>query len=250
VFGDDTGSQAGVATLLRGYSELGGQMVVNQKITLGQTSYQSQVEQLIAAKPQVIFTETSPQANATYLAELQQLGHLVPVVGTDVTIQPSWFNQMAVSIGKPALTKYFVAESPYAPASGAGWQVYKQDLLASSSVSKPAQWSTDSYTMGYYDAVVLMALAATATKSTSPPVWNASIPSLTTAGAVVVHSYAEGLAALHAGKKIDYVGATGIIDFNQWHNSGGSFEIAAYQASGGLNLVSTITAAQIAPLNK
>jgi branched-chain amino acid transport system substrate-binding protein len=250
VFGNDVGSQAGVPTLLRGYSEVGGQMVINQKITLGQTSYQSQVEQLIAARPQVIFTETSPQANATYLAELQQLGHLIPVVGSDVTIQPSWFTAMAGSIGKPALTKYFVAESPYAPPSGAGWQVYNKDLLASSSVPKPAQWSTDSYTMGYYDSVLLMALAATATKSTNPAVWNASIPALTTPGAVAVHTYAEGLAALHAGKKIDYVGATGIIDFNQWHNSGGSFEIAAYQSSGNLNLVTSITAAQLAPLIK
>jgi len=252
VFGNDVGSQIGVPTLLKGYSEVGGQMVLNQKITLGQTSYQSQVEQLIAAKPQVIFTETSPQANATYLAELQQLGHLVPVIGTDVTIQPSWFTAMAGSIGKPALTKYFVAESPYAPPSGAGWQVFNKDLLASSSVPKPAQWSTDSYTMSYYDSVLLMALAATATKSTSPAVWNASIPALTTAspGAVVVHTYAEGLAALNAGKKIDYVGATGIIDFNQWHNSGGGFEIAAYQSSGDLNLVSSITAAQLAPLIK
>src|SRR5580692_8812367 len=131
VFGNDVGSQIGVPTLLRGYSEVGGQMVVNQKITLGQTSYQSQVEALIAARPQVIFTETSPQANATYLSELQQLGHLIPVIGTDVTIQPSWFNAMAGSIGKPALSKYFVAESPYAPASGPGWQVYDKDLRAS-----------------------------------------------------------------------------------------------------------------------
>src|SRR5579864_7971274 len=37
VFGDDIGSQAGVPTLLRGYSELGGQMVLDQKLTLGQT---------------------------------------------------------------------------------------------------------------------------------------------------------------------------------------------------------------------
>jgi branched-chain amino acid transport system substrate-binding protein len=250
VFGNDVGSQIGVPTLLRGYSEVGGQMVLNQKITLGQTSYQSQVEQLIAAKPQVIFTETSPQANATYLAELQQLGHLIPVVGTDVTIQPSWFTAMAGSIGKPALTKYFVAESPYAPPSGPGWQVYNKDLLASSSVPKPAQWSTDSYTMTYYDSVLLMALAATATKSTSPAVWNASIPAMTTPGAVMVHTYAEGLAALHAGKKIDYVGATGIISFNQWHNSGGGFEIAAYQSNGNLNLVDSISAAQLTPLIK
>ena len=251
VFGNDVGgSQAGVPTLLRGYSEVGGLMVINQKITLGQTSYQSQVEQLIAAKPQVIFTETSPQANATYLAELQQLGHLIPVVGTDVTIQPSWFTAMAESIGKPALTKYFVAESPYAPPSGPGWQVYNKDLLASSSVPKPAQWSTDSYTMTYYDSVVVMALAATLAKSTNPAVWNASIPAVTSLGAVVVHSYAAGVAALHAGKKIDYVGAAGVIDFNKWHNSGGGFEIAAYQQNGDLTLVNQITAANLAPLIK
>jgi ABC-type branched-subunit amino acid transport system substrate-binding protein len=251
VFGNDVGSQIGVPTLLRGYSEVGGQMVVDQKIVLGQTSYQQEVQQLIAAKPQVIFTETSPQANATYLAELQQLGHLIPVIGTDVTIQPSWFNAMAGAIGKPALTKYFVAESPYAPPSGPGWQVFNKDLLASPSVPKPAQWSTDSYTMTYYDSVLLMALAATATHSTNPAVWNASITAITTAqGAVQVHTYAEGLAALKAGKKIDYVGATGIIAFNQWHNSGGGFEIAAYQSNGNLNLVSSITAAQLVPLIK
>jgi ABC-type branched-subunit amino acid transport system substrate-binding protein len=252
VFGNDIGSQIGVPTLLKGYSELGGQMVLNQKITLGQSSYQPEVEQLIAAKPQVIFTETSPQANATYLAELQQLGHLIPVIGTDVTIQPSWFTAMAGAIGKPTLSKYFVAESPYAPASGAGWQVFNKDLLASASVPKPAQWSTDSYTMGYYDSVIVMALAATMAKTTSPAVWNASIPAVTTAspGAVVVHSFAAGVAALHAGKKIDYVGAAGIIDFNQWHNSSGGFEIAAYQANGDLSLVSSITAAELAPLIK
>jgi neutral amino acid transport system substrate-binding protein len=252
VFGNDVGSQIGVPTLVRGYSELGGQMVLNQKIVLGQTSYQQEVQQLIAAKPQVIFTETSPQANATYLAELQQLGHLIPVIGTDVTIQPSWFNAMAGAIGKPALTKYFVAESPYAPASGPGWQTFNKNLLASASVPKPAQWSTDSYTMSYYDSILLMALAATATKSTNPAVWNASIPAITTASpdAVQVHTYAEGLAELKAGKKIDYVGATGIIAFNQWHNSGGGFEIAAYQSNGNLNLVSSITAAQLVPLIK
>ena len=252
VFGNDVGSQAGVPTLLKGYSELGGQMVLNQKIALGQSSYQPEVEQLIAARPQVIFTETSPQTNATYLAELQQLGHLIPVVGTDVTIQPSWFTAMAGAIGKSALSQYFVAEQPYAPPSGPGWQVYNKDLLASGSVPKRAQWSTDSYTMTYYDSVIVMALAATAVKSTSPTVWNASIPAVTTAspGAVVVHTFAAGVAALHAGKKIDYVGAAGVIDFNKWHNSGGGFEIAAYQPSGDLTLVSSITTADLAPLIK
>jgi ABC-type branched-subunit amino acid transport system substrate-binding protein len=253
VFGNNIGSQAQVPTLLKGYRALGGQMVVNQKIILGQSSYQPEVEKLIAAKPQIIFTEASPQANATYLAELQQLGHLIPVIGTQATSQSAWLTAVSGAIGKPALSKYFVAESPYAPASGAGWQVYNKYLLASGSVPKPAsQWSTDSYTMTYYDSVIVMALAATAAKSTSPAVWNASIPAVTTAspGKVVVHSYADGIAALKAGKKIEYVGAAGVIDFNQWHNSTGGFEIAAYQPNGNLALRDSITAADLAPLLK
>ncbi len=64
-----------------------------------------------------------------------------------------------------------------------------------------------------------------------------------------MHSYAEGLAALKAGKKIDYVGATGLITFNQYHNSTGGFEIAGYQpTTGTLNLVDSIPAASIAAL--
>ena len=252
VFGSDIGSQAGVPALLKGYNELGGKMVLNQKIVLGQSSYQQEVQKLIAARPQVIFTETSPQTNATYLAELQQLGHLIPVIGTDVTIQPSWFTAMAGSIGKSALTQYFVAEQPYAPSSGAGWQVFNKNLLALRSVPKPAQWSTDSYTMTDYDSVVVMALAATAAKSTSPAVWNAFIPAVTggSPGAEPVRTYAAGVAALNAHKKIHYIGAAGVIDFNKWHNSGGGFQIDAYQPSGDTTLVNTITAAQLAPYIK
>ena len=96
-------------------------------------------------------------------------------------------------------------------------------------MTKPAsQWSDDPYSMVDYDGFIVMALAATAAKSTTPAVWNSFIPAVTTAspGAVVVYSYADGLAALKAGKKIDYVGATGLIAFNQWHNSTGGFEIA------------------------
>jgi len=250
VFGNNIGSQTSVPTLLKVYSALGGKMVLTQKITLGQSSYQREVQQLIAARPQVIFTEASPQANAIYFAELQQLGHLIPIIGTDGTTQPAWLTAVTEAIGKPALSQHFVAGQPYAPPSGAGWQVYNKNLLASASVPKPAQWSTDSYTMTAYDGVIVMALAATAAKSTSPAVWNASITAVTSASPVVVHSFAAGVAALQAGKKIDYVGAAGTIAFNQWHNSTGGFEIAAYQTNGNLNLVGLITAADLARLSK
>jgi len=98
----------------------------------------------------------------------------------------------------------------------------------------------------------VMALAATAAKSTNPAVWNAYIPAVTTASpdAVPVHSYAEGVAALNAGKKINYVGATGIIAWDKWHNSTGEFEIQGWQPNGNTPELGLITAADIAPLLK
>jgi ABC-type branched-subunit amino acid transport system substrate-binding protein len=253
VFGNDVGSQGSVPTLLKSYSALGGQMVYNQKIVLGSTSYQPEVEQLIAAKPQVIFTEASPQADATFLAELQQDGHMIPVVGSDATEESAWFSAVAGAIGKPALSKYYVGAEPYAPASGGGWQAYNKALLVTPGVTKPAsQWSDDPYSMVDYDGFIVMALAANAAKSTSPTVWNSFIPKVTTASAtaVVVHSYADGIAALKAGKTIDYVGATGLIAWNQYHNSAGGFEIADWQPNGNLNPVDLISAADIEALSK
>jgi ABC-type branched-subunit amino acid transport system substrate-binding protein len=253
VFGNDVGSQGSVPTLLKSYTALGGQMVLNQKIILGQTSYQPQVEQLIAAKPQVIFTEASPQADATFLAELQQLGHLIPVIGSDATIEPQWYTAVSGAIGKSALSKDYVAATPYAPPSGGGWAAYNKALLTSAGVTKPAsQWTDDPYAMVDYDGFIVMALAATAAKSTTPSVWNSFIPAVTTAGggAVVVNSYAEGIAALKAGKKIDYVGATGLIAFNQYHNSTGGFEITAWLPNGSNPYVTSYTAADLATLLK
>ncbi len=251
VFGNDISSQGSVPTLTKAYNTLGGKMVINEKIALNQASYQPEVEQLIAAKPQVIFTEASPQADATLLGELQQLGHMIPVIGSDATEEPAWLTAVAGTIGKPTLSKYYTGAEPYAPASGPGWEAYNKAMLASHGVTKPAsQWSSDPYSMVDYDGVIVMALAAAAAKNTSPAVWNAFIPAVTTPGAVVVHSYADGIAALKAHKKIDYVGATGIIVWNQYHNSTGGFEVAAYQPNGSLALVDSISASTLAPFIK
>ena len=126
------------------------------------------------------------------------------------------------------MSQYFFAEQPYAPPSGPGWQVYNKDLLALSSV-QPAQWSTDSYTMTHYDSVIVMALAATAAKRPARPYGIRSSRRSPRpprgGGGAYVRGRRRGAPG---GKKIDYVGAAGVIDFNQWHNSGGGFEIGAY----------------------
>jgi ABC-type branched-subunit amino acid transport system substrate-binding protein len=253
IFGNDISSQSNVPTLVKAYGLLGGKIVVNESVALDQPSYRAEVARVIAAHPQVIFTEASPQTDATFLSELQQQGALVPVMGTDTTLQPQWLTAVSGAIGKTTLSKYYTGEQPYAPASGPSWANYNRSLLASSaSVPKPSQWSTDSYSMTDYDAVIVMALAAVAAKSTNPAMFNAWIPAVTTpaSGKTVVHSFAEGLRALRAGKHIQYIGAGGIIDFNTWHNNPGGFELASYHTNGKISLIGSVTAGQIAPLLK
>jgi hypothetical protein len=141
---------------------------------------------------------------------------------------------------------------PYAPPSGPAWQTYDKALLASGSqVPNPGQWSSDPYSMTYYDAVNVMALAMLAANSTNPAVFDKDVMTVTepAPGKTVVTSFAAGKAALAAGKQIQYVGAGGPIVFNQWHNSTGAFEAAKY-VSGNLVLVGSVSAAQIAAISR
>jgi branched-chain amino acid transport system substrate-binding protein len=78
VFGNDVGSQSSLTTLVTAFTKLGGTIVSNQKLALDQSSYRTEIEQILATNPQVIFTEVDPQTAATFLSELQQLHGLIP----------------------------------------------------------------------------------------------------------------------------------------------------------------------------
>lgn len=252
IFGNDAGSQSDVPTLLKAWKKLGGKMVDNVKLALDQSSYRTEIEQMLASKPQVIFTEIDPQTAGTFLSELQQLHGLIPVLGTEITLQSPWLKAVTGAIGKQAMTKYITGMQPFAPTAGASWTTYNKALLASKSqVPQPAQWSSDPYSMTYYDGVTVMALAMLAAHSIDRGTYNKSIMAVTepVAGKTVVHSFAEGKAALAKGEKIQYVGAGGSIAFNKWHNSSGAFE-AAQQVKGNVKIVGEVTSNQIAALSK
>ncbi len=252
VFGNDAGAQSDVPTLVSAFTGLGGTIVYNKPFALDQSSYRSEVESILAAKPQVIFTEVDPQTGATFLSELQQLKGLLPVIGTEVSLQTPWLKAVNTAIGTAAMTKYFEGMQPYAPTTGPAWQAFNTALLASKAqVPQPGQWSSDPYSMTYYDAVNIMALAMLTAHSTSPAVFDKDITAVTEPGPgkTIVTSFAAGKAALAAGKQIQYVGAGGPIVFNQWHNSTGAFEAAQY-VNGNVNLVGSVTAAQIAAISK
>src|SRR5215467_4667650 len=248
IFGNDVGAQSDVPTLVTAFTKEGGTIVYNKPLARQQSSYRTEIENMLATHPQVIFTEVDPQTGATFLSELQQLHGLIPVIGTEVSLQAPWLAAVKQGIGTAAMAKYFTGMQPYAPPSGAAWTTYNKALLASP-VPKPSQWSSDPYSMTYYDGVVVMALAMIAANSTNPSVFNSYIAQVTEPGSgkTKVFTYAEGKAALKAGKQIQYIGAGGAIAFNFWHNSTGAFEAAQY-VNGQPKIVGTVSAAEIAQL--
>ena len=246
VFGNDISSQGSLPTVTSGFTHLGGKIVLSKVLTLDQSSYRTEVKAVAAAKPDVIFTEADPQTSATFFAELQQLYHLVPIIGTTGTTQPPWLAAVKGAIGAKNLKKFYVGAQPYAPATGPANVAWTTELKAvHSSVPQPSsQWTGDSFSEAAWDSVNLMALAMQAAKSTTASVYAPFINTIANGskGAMVVHSFAEGKKELLLGKAIKYVGAVGEIRFDKYNNSPGAFELVS---SDGTTPVATYTASQV-----
>jgi branched-chain amino acid transport system substrate-binding protein len=229
IFGNDVGSQGTVPTLLRGLQKLGGpQIVINETLSLDQTSYRTEVQRMLAANPQVIFTEIDAQTAATFFSELAAVHGLIPVIGADPTLDPTWFKTVAKVVGAARLSKLFTAENPVGATSGSAWSLYSTDLVKDGNlIPDPSGYTTDGVAQSRYNGINLVALAMIATHSTDPKVFNPDIVKLAASrpGAVPVYSFAEGKRALLAGKQIQYVGIGKGIFFNRYHNSPGQLEI-------------------------
>lgn len=229
VFGQSIGAQGSAPTVTAGFRKLGGTITTAQLLALDQSSYRSEVATMAAAHPQAVFIELDPQSAATFLSEMVQLYHLIPIIGTDGTTQPPWEKAVSGVLGKAAFANDYVGAQPYAPATGPAHQLFLAQLQAAASkVTKPlAQWENDSFSEAAWDSINIMALAMELAKSANPVVYDSFIPQVTNPGAghVIVHDFAEGKQAILAGKPITYVGATGPVTFDRFQNSPGEFEV-------------------------
>ena len=99
-----------------------------------------------------------------------------------------------------------------------------------------------------YDGINLAALAMIQCKSTVSTVFKSCIEKIGdgTPGATVVYSFAQGAAALKAGKAIRYEGPGGPTSFDAYHDSTGIFQVDTYSPQGQVNVVANIPTSQLA----
>jgi ABC-type branched-subunit amino acid transport system substrate-binding protein len=252
-FGNDIGSQTFIKPAISAIAKAGLTLVANESLDLNASTFRTEADKIVAAHPDVIFTEALGPADATFLSEVKQLngGKMIPVIGTSATISPDWQKSVGAAIGASTLASDFHADNLVTETSGPSYTPFQQAITAEKgkvgSTGNFATYLTAPGAVHLYDAINLSALAMVEAKSTSPAAYAPYIAKVGdgTAGATVVYSFAEGLAALKQGKAIRYEGPGGPTSFDSFHDSTGIFQIDTYSASGAVQVAGNITAAQL-----
>jgi len=254
-FGNDIGSQTFVQPALAAIAKAGLHVVANVTLDLKATTFRTEAAKIVAAHPDAIMTEALGNADPTLFAEIKQLnnGHMIPLIGTSAAISPVFYTASAKAVGAAQFAANFHADNLVTATSGPAYDAFTKALLAVKGKVSGAQ--TGNFTTYFtapgavhlYDGMNLAALAMVAAHSTDVAKWKPWIAKIGDGvpGAVVVNSYAQGLAALKAGKQIRYIGPGGPTSFDPYHDSPGIFQIDTYSPTGAVVVAGSISAAQL-----
>ncbi len=236
VFTTGPASDTEVAPLTQIFTAHGGKVPISVSIAPGQSSYRSEVVKLFATNPDCIFIHTEIADTATFFANVKELGDLkVPFVADDIATSDIWLK----AAGYDTSSKWVKAFAE-APPTGPAWQHYVNVYSAVNHSTTPLPLADN-----LYDGVVIASLAMTDAKTTDPTVWVNKIIDVSNPPGEMVYNYADGVAALKAGKKINYEGATGPDDFNQYHNVTGGWNAVGFDTSGKSSVVLAISASDV-----
>jgi branched-chain amino acid transport system substrate-binding protein len=197
----------------RSFQALGGTIVSSVTLQPDLSSYQSEVSKTLAAHPDVILVEMDAPTAGVVMHEMNsQNGLKVPLVGTDEDIGSDFVKAVGADLARKSLVSLEGGTYKSPAASVFTKQIRK--------TAHAAPLANAEYT---YDGIVIAALAMSAEKGTSAADLNAGILKVTAPGGTKVYSYAQGVAALKAHKRITYIGASGPFFYNKYHNVFGPF---------------------------
>jgi ABC-type branched-subunit amino acid transport system substrate-binding protein len=219
VFYSDIAAQTFPPPIMNTFKKLGGTIATSITIAPDQTDYKTQVQQVIATKPDVIFTQTDAATAAVLFKNFKDLDNLaIPFVGTDVTGGDDYLKAITYQVAHDHLISVY-GTSVTGAATDEFNKVFAAVVGANQQPLANANYA--------YDAVISQALAVDKANSISGPDINAAMMQVTNPPGTQCYTYATCLAFIKAGTKINFDGASGPLDFNQYHNVFGPY--AAFQ---------------------
>jgi len=223
LFYSDPAAQTFLKPVSTTFTKLGGTILKTVIVTPDQTSYLSQVRSVIATHPQVIFTQEDPPTAAVLFREFKQLGgQNIPWIGTDVTSGSDYLKAIGYATAHAHLISVY-GTSITGAANSAFLGLFDK-LYPSQKAAGPL--ANANYA---YDAVISLALADEYAKTTSGTTVAHDMTKVTNPPGTACYTYASCLSLLKAGKKINYQGASGNLDYNQFNNTFGPY--GAFQST-------------------
>lgn len=240
-FTADANAQDELTTIKKAFPSVGGQIVSSVTLAVPASSYLSEVGQLFSQPVQCIFAHMNSPADNTFFANARSLGHLnVPYIG-----DPTFADQKAATaMGLDAASKFMYGTLPVAASNAAYTEFAAQWAKAFPAIDL----TSVQLASNIYDAVIMAALAMQDAHSIDPTVWIKDVTNVSNPPGTMVYTYAQGLALLKQGQKINYEGAAGSEDFNSHHNIFSTFNVTGFTASGADRTVQAISQQDLANL--
>lgn len=244
----DTGNKPGVVSALQ---KKGISATADLTVPGDASSYQSTVNRVVRGHPQALIVSADQQTTDTLLSEYRGLnGGTVPpvIVPTDI-LSPGLFSSMKKLLGMSYLTTKLSLVGTYVNESTPQFKTYLNAVKSTSAGKHEAEQIVATQAIGtIYDGIMTMSLAMQAAHSTQPTAYNSFMTKVTMKrpGAVEVHSFAQGVRELKSGHQIYYVGVTGPVAFNKYHNSTGEFASFAFTPAGGVKTLTVFPPSEVA----
>lgn len=246
VFDAEEGSQSLVPAVTAAAKTLGINIVAQPSIPTNVPSYAGYISQIVSAKPEaMLFQMSTAAASGTFFKQFQQLAGSaadIPVIGSDFTANADFVNALGPQYAAAHLESVI-------PSLGTKTEAGKHFLDAYTAKFNAAP---KLYAPHFYDGFIVGCLAMVAANSTDPSVYVNKVLDVTStaSGHQVVYTFAEGLAALKAGKQIKYSGAGGPMTYNAIHTVTGPFQAVKTDAQGNETVTADISADSLAPFTK
>jgi ABC-type branched-subunit amino acid transport system substrate-binding protein len=239
LFSSDIAQQTIPKPITATWQKFGYTIVSNTTVAPGQTSYRTEVQAIIAAHPDVIFTQLDPQTAAVMFQNFKELDNLaIPIVGTDVTSGNDYLKAITYRVAHDHLVSIYGTN-----ATGAAADYFAAQFAAQNGATAPPIAGAN-YA---YDAVISLALAMDKAGTTDGPAVIAAMTKVTNPPGTPCDNYKACLQGIKAGTKIKMDGASGDLIYNSFNNVFGPY--GAFQAdatSGAETQVALLSASDLA----
>ncbi len=203
------GSQLQKNAAVKAAEKLGITVLDSIDIQPNQSNYRSVVSKIANQKPEAVIVFSAPADGGAFVKNAAEAGNSWFIIGTSEWQEPG-FIQTAT---KAAASKHEeVVLAAFSNAGGPAWAFYEPTAKDSKYIDKIGD-AGNSYAIQYYDLLVASALAIEKAGSLDADAWVKAMYDVTGGDGKVVHTYADGLAAIRAGEEINYDGVTGTMDY-------------------------------------